>query len=58
MIRNGAKYVPEEGSRNATPEQLKLALEENLDEIALDQFRQFFKRNMHNLDFDAALLRR
>ena len=56
MIRNGARYTPAEGSRNATPEQLKRALEENLDETALEEFRQFFKKNMHNLDFDAALL--
>ena len=56
MIRNGAQYTPAEGSRNATPEQLKRALEENLDETALEEFRQFFKKNMHNLDFDAALL--
>ena len=48
--------TPTEGSRNATPEQLKRALEENLDETALAEFRQFFKKNMHNLDFDAALL--
>lgn len=52
MVMAGAEYVQAQGSRYATVEQLKRALVDDLDDVALDEFRAFHRRATHGVEFD------
>jgi len=51
MIGSGAVYSAPEGSPYTTPQQLRRALEEDLDEEALTVFRDFHRASTHGVEF-------
>src|SRR5262249_23218631 len=51
MIQSGATYAVPEGCPYTTPQQLRRALEEDLDEVALTAFRAFHKTSTHGVEF-------
>jgi hypothetical protein len=51
MLGSGAAFQMPAGSPFTTPEQLRRALENDLDQTALDHFREFHRTATHGVDF-------